>query len=162
MAPSLSDLRYLFYGGGSAAEYDFMLQAQAAGLTAGSLLLSKRIGYAEDVADRTAGTVPNAQLIVPAQSVPWKITFGGQMFNPTLLAGGILELKQDGIALVPAKVILHISSTANASSTQSRVVDMPAFAGADKTYTLVLSTLGGTEHLAGVNGQTTYILAERY
>lgn len=32
--PSLSDLRYLYYGGGSAAEYQALLDAQAAGVTA--------------------------------------------------------------------------------------------------------------------------------
>lgn len=53
--PTLSDLRYLFYGGGSAAEYDYLLQAQAAGVSASSVI---RKGYSGNGSPEGVVTAP--------------------------------------------------------------------------------------------------------
>lgn len=61
MAPSLSDLRYAFFGGGSAAEYAFLLNAQTAGMSAADLLY---LGYHGTGSPEGVVTAPVGSLYV--------------------------------------------------------------------------------------------------
>lgn len=74
-SPSLSDLRYAFYGGGSAAEYAFLKSAQAAGITGATLLdFNQNPGAALARATNTVQTnVGLAELDIDALSISFYV-----------------------------------------------------------------------------------------
>lgn len=79
---SLSDLRRLFFGGGSAAEYAFLSQANAAGVNAAALL-QPELAYAEINAPYNPGSGVLADVtgltispVVPANGILYLEVFG--------------------------------------------------------------------------------------
>lgn len=160
VSPSLADLRRSYYGGGSAAEYNFLEQAFVNGITAASILAGGTIDEGYDDLLRSTDTnlvIPNAQIIVPAQPLPYWIMFNALAYHATAQGTVGLALEQDG---VPLAGILKTegfwaSSTNNALGTIMMFKRLPAFAGADKTYTLRMRDVFGTLGLANISGNSS-------
>lgn len=87
--PTLSDLRYLYYGGGSAAEYAYLQQAQAAGVTASSIVSGNYSG---------AGS-PEGVVTAPVGSL-YRNTTNGDVYSKTSGTGNTGWAKVGGSAKV--------------------------------------------------------------
>lgn len=151
---SLADLRFLFYGGGSASEYDFLSQAFTAGIKASNLLGGRELDYKENLTDvsivQGGGTldVPLLTITIPAQTTPWWIYFGGNLNNS--LATGILQLRlQEGATQL--NQIVHTSSAASETDDITKLHRMAPFVGVDRVFKLTLQALIATNvaHLVG-------------
>jgi hypothetical protein len=78
MAPTLSDLRYTYFGGGAASEYAFLLAAQAAGVTAEDLI---KLGYSGSGSPEGVVTAPVGSLYID--------TDNGSVYSKTAGTGNI-------------------------------------------------------------------------
>lgn len=164
--PSLGDLRYLYYGGGSAAEYQFLQDAYNAGISAQDVLAvgQKELGYAESAVEFTVPVhasvytlVPGMALTVPVGTKPITIEIGDATPSHATAAGFIRSEIFDITGNAQKQVFLWQAPIANAISSfcfRKRISGLPA---GDRTFQWRARTDAGVAKLSIANLGVTYM-----